>query len=988
MAGVALRPPITEDDYDDECEMPLLFQNGSDPDNTVYPSTSSILAYADSLTSRNHSVRINKYAASGVGVVVERFHEEDEILHMDADAPDDILTEQEAYEIKDTLGEMPHAFNKHHRREGFRSPQPFNTVNRHQEGVRVTWNNGEMIESVEDDQNSLSHEDIIHADDTHSKESEDDPEYGGFRKYAKLILPHVGLVLLTCTYTVIGALVFYSIENPNELEKKREQLNMLERRQDLFISELLELSFKHETNRSIWKNVAQHHMHNLSDHLFTAFEKFFMTSDEIKNHEIYEIWTFSSAIFFAVTVVTTIGYGNPVVITVEGRMFCIIFSLFGIPLTLVTIADLGKFLSENLIWSYGNYLKIKHYLFKRRKHHQMDGEHVCSECQGRGLNHQMELVEEQRIPALLVLLILVIYTGLGGVLMSSLESWSFFDSFYWSFITMTTVGFGDVQVHNEKYYFFVIIYIIVGLAITTMCIDLVGVQYIRKIHYFGRKIQDAKSALAVVGGKVVLVSELYANMMQKRARDAAREAYIIENLYISKHIIPFVPVDIKWIKWIDGRGKLVLWCKKLAIRAKCKFAKVRANRVSQPRAQAGGDPSASFLPKSNHVTGRHRSSSSARTVRAARETANGKPPHGNDGRMKHREWGEKHFELKPEKIVPHKDSWMKFLPDDAEEDCTMVFLESTHKKKLSCSTEVLRHSDNSSPESETRNPLRVIECKEYLSSEILTILTYAPQIQFISLSLSKIRAIAFKKAPYIRVTLYDGSKKMEEKIMEANVTTHGNSRKLSSILRCNSQKRCDVPSIAQMDEHVASTSSTLQIPVEKVNVESKEEDVTLALNKIDFLSIVEEEIHENGVVGEPVIKQKMDISKIKDKNHNLTSDEMEALEVFESNPNPLIPSILKKRINSLTTDASKHKVSEMCISASFLFKVNAKFLHRYHLVIEIYDTINMKHELLGTSVIGPLSIGVGCIHWRQMIRRKGQPVCLWHPLKEMFPKAG
>lgn len=36
-----------------------------------------------------------------------------------------------------------------------------------------------------------------------------------------------------------------------------------------------------------------------------------------------------------------------------------------------------------------------------------------------------------------------------------------------------------------------------------MCIDLVGVQYIRKIHYFGRKIQDARSALAVVGGKVI-----------------------------------------------------------------------------------------------------------------------------------------------------------------------------------------------------------------------------------------------------------------------------------------------------------------------------------------------------------------------------------------------------------------------------------------------------------------------------------------------------
>lgn len=48
-----------------------------------------------------------------------------------------------------------------------------------------------------------------------------------------------------------------------------------------------------------------------------------------------------------------------------------------------------------------------------------------------------------------------------------------------------------------------------GLAITTMCIDLVGVQYIRKIHYFGRKIQDARSALAVVGGKVRRLEEAW-----------------------------------------------------------------------------------------------------------------------------------------------------------------------------------------------------------------------------------------------------------------------------------------------------------------------------------------------------------------------------------------------------------------------------------------------------------------------------------------------
>jgi hypothetical protein len=46
----------------------------------------------------------------------------------------------------------------------------------------------------------------------------------GVRKYARLILPHVGLVLLTITYTVLGAFFFFCIENPNEKETKRYQV--------------------------------------------------------------------------------------------------------------------------------------------------------------------------------------------------------------------------------------------------------------------------------------------------------------------------------------------------------------------------------------------------------------------------------------------------------------------------------------------------------------------------------------------------------------------------------------------------------------------------------------------------------------------------------------------------------------------------------------------------------------------------------------------
>ena len=52
-----------------------------------------------------------------------------------------------------------------------------------------------------------------------------------------------------------------------------------------------------------------------------------------------------------------------------------------------------------------------------------------------------------------------------------------------------------------------------------MCIDLVGIQYIRKIHYFGRAIQDARYALVNVGGRMVHVPDLmrYASVLHQVA---------------------------------------------------------------------------------------------------------------------------------------------------------------------------------------------------------------------------------------------------------------------------------------------------------------------------------------------------------------------------------------------------------------------------------------------------------------------------------------
>lgn len=81
----------------------------------------------------------------------------------------------------------------------------------------------------------------------------------------------------------------------------------------------------------------------------------------------------------------------------------------------------------------------------------------------------------------------------------------------------------------DTYLFVTLLYLTCGLALTTLAIE-VSADYLLKFHYFGAKIQNAKSALIRFGNKYLTVGELVGAVGLQCGIDAADLAVMTENL--------------------------------------------------------------------------------------------------------------------------------------------------------------------------------------------------------------------------------------------------------------------------------------------------------------------------------------------------------------------------------------------------------------------------------------------------------------------------
>ncbi|CEF69984.1 Potassium channel subfamily K member 18 [Strongyloides ratti] len=491
-----------------------------------------------------------------------------------------------------------------------------------------------------------------------------------WKKRLRIIFPHVGLVFLSCAYTLIGASIFHYYEMPYEIRIRNETSQRINTLKMNIINELWSMVQEQENitlrNFDSFSSYAHQGMNNVIKDVFVDYTKNYMTPDDIINGTGPIKWTFGSSIFFSWTAITTIGYGHIVPRTNQGRIACLLYALIGIPLILVTIADMGRFLSGGIIFLYNFLRKLFYrtirkiykcfrlifcckscrYICKRTRSKNTDVPKSLEDDSNNRDNHnnnrrqsgitnlkkkpnggilantnriptiieddaisesgtlgdvsEIQTVDdsdasidqegkgkkstsfeddpssneedykisdhERRVSVLFILIIMLCYTAGGACLIQCWEDWDFMEAFYFCFVTVTTIGFGDIVPHNADFLPLTLAYIIFGLIITTMCIDLVGSEYIKDIHFYGRSI--GRSFLTI-GGKVVHLSEVfsYVAFLQKNFGLTPEqldrlaqlpEEYLLDCLVNGKQPDvkwiggrPFIPQDIYYFKWIE-----------------------------------------------------------------------------------------------------------------------------------------------------------------------------------------------------------------------------------------------------------------------------------------------------------------------------------------------------------------------------------------------------------------------------------------------------
>ncbi|XP_039496947.1 uncharacterized protein LOC120455118 [Drosophila santomea] len=194
---------------------------------------------------------------------------------------------------------------------------------------------------------------------------------GSFRRCCghllKLLFSTPGLVLLVIGYSVLGGLLFPLLEAPQDISKSAAIAKSREDclRELWIITEKLNVLYERN-----WTMLVHEQLRRFEGSIVAATRQgsagssggggaglFHEGSASALGHFGYDAgdpqsWTFSEALLYSVTVITTIGHGSLTPRTAAGKLATIFYALVGVPLMLMCLSSLGALLADGLQCTY------------------------------------------------------------------------------------------------------------------------------------------------------------------------------------------------------------------------------------------------------------------------------------------------------------------------------------------------------------------------------------------------------------------------------------------------------------------------------------------------------------------------------------------------------------------------------------------------------------------------------------------------------------
>ncbi|VDN54413.1 unnamed protein product [Dracunculus medinensis] len=281
--------------------------------------------------------------------------------------------------------------------------------------------------------------------------------YNKFR--FNVVLPFIILI----SYTLLGAAIFRSLElhrDQNEREVFRKSYSYAF---DQMIKRIMEIRCDDQIIRND-ENLQVKYTKEAIDWLF----HYLNFTDIISERTESSPWSWYGAMFYAGQLYTTIGYGLPVAKTKAGQIASIFYIMIGIPIFLIILKD-GKRNQGYMKWvqigENGNH--------KNNSTIEFDIEENSS-FQSNDLKKRRS--QDHAFPIPIALTILVFWIGFSAALFCLWETeWGYLTSVYFFFVSISTVGLGDIVPGNKDMMLVNFLLILIGLALLSMCINLIQV---------------------------------------------------------------------------------------------------------------------------------------------------------------------------------------------------------------------------------------------------------------------------------------------------------------------------------------------------------------------------------------------------------------------------------------------------------------------------------------------------------------------------------